>query len=294
MESLAKTFNANATSMVDRANQFYNSQKNAVMDMVKVIQARFPGTNFQIPENMFIALPELKKDAFGVELVNDGNLSFLDDLPKKITLLKKVFEDQQKKVDSELEDYIGKQSEAMASQKDKWQELAGECKNMITNVSKDLAKYNSEGQKAQAEQDAKTAKFCRKYSAISSNPLGACEDAKDLAEDMDQVAARLTNEAIYNTQQFRLACNGYNNTSETEVLEDCSDLTGKDLKTCKRKLDIQLRRAEKNGTSTKPAKKIPLTALCPEPSTSDDEFAKNILKKLFRFYIESPFPISRL
>lgn len=219
MEALAKTFNANTEIMVARANQLYNAQKNAVMDMIKVVQARFPGTNFEIPEGMFVSMPELKKDAFGVELANDGNLSFMDELPKKIALLKQVFEKQKDTVNKEIDDYIAKQEGAMSKERGRWEQLAGECKGMIDRSSSELAKSNAEGAKKQAELDQKVGSFCRKYSQLQDNPFGACEDAKDLAEQADKISARLSSNAENVTAQFRTLCNMYNNESSSASSE---------------------------------------------------------------------------
>ena len=287
MAALAKTFNANAETMVNRSNQLYNAQKANVMEMIKLIQGRFPGTNFTIPENMFISMPELKKDTYGIDLAADGSMAFMDDLPKKIDSLKKIFKDQQAKVDAEVEDYIGKQKNAMSTQKERWAQLASECKSQITSVTKDLAKYNSEGQKKQAEQDAKTGMFCRKYSSMSENPLGACNGADKLAEDADQISSRITNDALHYTGQFRNVCNQYNN--ETSAIPDyCgSDEENKDLSPTKRKLckAAELKVAKEmeatTGATAKSSRrsKVSLSSLCKE-KTSDKEFIAAVLEKV--------------
>lgn len=290
MTALAKTFNANAETMVNRSNQLYNAQKANVMEMVKLIQGRFPGTNFTIPENMFISMPELKKDTYGVDLAADGSMAFMDDLPKKIDSLKKVFKDQQAKVDAEIEDYISKQKAAMSSQKERWAALASECKSQIASVSKDLAKYNSEGQKKQAEQDAKTGSFCKKYSEMAENPLGACNGADKLAEEADQISSRLTNDALKYTGKFRNVCNQYNN--ETSAIPDyCgSDEENKELSPSKKKLckAAELKEAKEIeaslGSTAKSSRKsrVNFNSLCKgdNGSNSDKVFIEKAVAKL--------------
>lgn len=290
MSALAKTFNANAETMVNRSNQLYNAQKANVMEMVKIIQGRFPGTNFIIPENMFISMPELKKDTYGVDLAADGSMAFMDDLPKKIDSLKKIFKDQQAKVDAEVEDYIEKQKNAMSTQKERWAQLASECKSQISSVTKDLAKFNAEGQKKQAEQDAKTGMFCKKYAEMAENPLGACNGADKLAEEADQISARLTNDALKYTGKFRNVCNQYNN--ETSAIPDyCgSDEENKELSPTKRKLckAAEAREAKaieaSMGSTGKSSKrsKVSFDSLCmgPNGARSDKDFIAAALEKL--------------
>ncbi len=281
MAALAKTFNANAEVMVNRSNQLYNAQKANVMEMVKLIQGRFPGTNFTIPENMFISMPELKKDTYGIDLANDGNMAFMDDLPKKIELLKKVFKDQQAKVDAEIAEYINGQKEAMEKQKGRWAELAQQCNGMISSVTKDLAKFNAEGQKKQAEQDQKTGAFCRKYSDMTQNPLGACNGADKLAEEADAISARLTNDALKFTGKFRNVCNQYNNEEESAIPSYCdnekpSDLTSGQKSICEatRKSESKkLERAMNGGSSSKSSKKVSFNSLCKGQDGMNDDKA---------------------
>ncbi|NOT77841.1 MAG: hypothetical protein HOP07_02420 [Bacteriovoracaceae bacterium] len=285
MRLMAIQFNKKAEDLRLRSNALYDQQKVAVMDMVKAVQSRFPGTNFLIPEGMFVSLPTLKSDRFGVALANDGDMSFLDELPKKIDLLKEVFKIQQTKVDDEINDYIGKQTAAMAREKERWNSLAGECKSMIDTSSKELARMNAEGQKKQNELDQKVANFCAKYVGIAENPMPACEDAKTLAEDVAAIQSRLSNEATTLTRHFRAACNGYNNEKDVEVAsteDNCSDIPPekyKEKSKCEREL-AAARKKNSIATGTKPVKDVPLAALCPSSSTSESDFIKAAANRL--------------
>lgn len=282
MAALAKTFNANAEMMVKRSNQLFNLQKANVMEMVKIIQGRFPGSNFPIPENMFISMPELKKDSFGIDLANDGNMAFMDDLPKKISLLKKVFEDQKEKVDSEISDYVNKQKSAMSEQRAYWLSFAGECKGMIANVTRDLAKYNADGQKRQAEIDGKTVNFCSKYSGLAENPMGACNGVDKLAETADEISSRLTNEALTYTRRFRNLCNQVNNESEIKELEYCDDAPDSLSREEKNNCRNQERNRSRNGTQENPRRGRPISipALCKDNPTNDSAFFVALNSKL--------------
>lgn len=289
MESLAKVFNANATAMVARSNQLYTAQKTAVMDMIKLYQTRFPGTNFEIPENMFVSMPELKTDSFGIPLAGDGNMAFMDELPKKIELMKKMFKSQQDNVNKEIQDYIAKQGEAMEKQKDRWKQLAQQCRSMADSIRKDVNKFTADGMKAQQQLDNKVGMFCKKYSDLKSNPLSACNnDPQKLAEDADAIAGRLTPNAQYITVQFRNVCNQYNNES-SEALDKCSELDRdsknpsviKKIKSCDILEERQLRKlAQDTGGTVKTPSRLSAQSFCKDDAVSDKDFIAAAAEKL--------------
>ena len=286
MNALAATFNANVETMVKRSNQLYDLQKANVMQMIKLIQGRFPGTNFTIPENMFISMPELKKDTYGIDLASDGNMAFMDDLPKKIDSLKKIFKDQQAQVDKEINDYIEKQKSAMLNQKERWGQLAGQCTSMISSVTKDLAKFNADGQKRQAEQDQKTGIFCKKYAEMTQNPHGACNGADKLAEEADAIAARLTNDALKFTGKFRSTCNQYNNETESTIpaycyTEDPKELSSTQNKLCKLTTEADSKKANKSSNKpTNSKKNVNFSSLCKDEKTDDKAFIAAAIEKV--------------
>lgn len=285
MKNTAAAYNAQMTAMVARSNALYDEQKAAVMNMVKLIQTKFPGTNFEIPGDMFVKMPGMKSSAFGIDLVNDGNLAFLDELPKKIDLLKKVFRDQQARANDTISDYISKQTAAMATNRQKWEQLAEQCKGMIDSSSKSLAEANAQGQKAQNELDQKVANFCQKYAGLSENPLGACDDAKDLAETADKIQARLSGGVLQVTRQFKNACNQFNNESN-ELPEECEKDSDKLSKSQRQLCDSKRRQLARNldrqGETGKSSKKsISLLSLCGAGNDvrSDAEFIKAAVAK---------------
>lgn len=285
MNRLATVFNNNTQAMVANSNRLYEMQKAAVMDMIKVVQARFPGTNFPIPEGMTILPPKNKSDTYGIDLANDGNLSFLDELPKKIELLKKVFNDQKAKVNEELSDYIAKQTQAMSREKDRWQSLAQECKGSIDTSSRELAKMNQEGMKKQQELDQKTMNFCSKYNAMRENPLEACDDAKKLAEDADKIQARLTNDALKFTGKFKNLCNSVNNEKSDDVSR-CNDPDyTKNMTSAQKSYCDKVLRSASVGSSDAPAQRasrLSFNTFCKKSDgiNSDKEFLDAAIKKL--------------
>jgi hypothetical protein len=295
MEAMAAVYNKKTEELVARSNLLYTQQKNAVMDMIKAVQAKFPGTNFQIPEGMFVTMPEMKKDQYGIELAGDGNLAFMDELPKKIDLLKTVFKDQQKAVAKEIDEYIGKQTAAMEREKAKWQALGSECKGFADSSSKELAKRNEEGMKKQQELDEKVGKFCQKYSAMKENPLEACSDAKSLADDADKIAARLTNNALSFTGRFRNICNSYMN-EKKEGTDDCYNwrdrkanlMKGGEIKKCEKEERDQERRSERENANSPSSKPVKLGQLCDSDEKTDDAtLIQNIRKNLLMITTKS-------
>ncbi len=277
MENLAKAFNTNVASMIARSNALYEQQKSAVTNMTKLIQSRFPGTNFNIPEDMFVKMPELKKDTYGVEMAADGNLaSFLDgadSMPNKIDKLKEMFKLQKDEVDNSIKDYIALQERAMNDQKAKWDKLAGQCKNFINQSSAEIAKMNAEGQKRQAEEDKNVAKFCKKYNSISQNPVGGCSKAKDLAEISDSISTRITGSASTLAEQYASACDGFMNEKNNSADRDCSELEGKDKALCNQQVKAALGKNKKT-------KEPKLSEFC-KGETSDKDFIANVVKKYF-------------
>ena len=284
MDGLAKTFNANVSAMIARSNQLFESQKAAVTNMTKLIQQRFPGTNFVIPANLFVSTPEMKKDTFGVDLMGDGDLKSIldgqDSMPNKIEGLKKIFADQQKTVDASMDNYYALQQNAMKENAGKWAALSSKCTDAIKTSQKSLADANAQGQAAQAKQDAQVAKFCKKYNSISQNPIGACGKARDLADTTDEISARLTGKAESVTQQYANACDGYMNQSDDlSKAQDCSDLKG----TAKKDCEAINHRIATGGTSTKKKSKksVNLKSLCgSDVNATDKDFFSNLSNQL--------------
>jgi hypothetical protein len=287
MENLAKRFNANVTAMIARSNALYEQQKAAVTNMTQLIQQRFPGTNFEIPKDMFVSMPEMKKDAYGVEMAGDGNLSsFLDganSMPEKISLLKEMFKRQKTEVDNSVNEYVGLQKSAMEREKGRWASLKDKCTGAADGATKMLAQQNAEGQKRQNELDGLVNKYCNKYANLKNNPNGGCDQAKSLTDMMDKIIekggdGRITGKANGLAAQYNSACNSTNN-ELLDSLSDCDDdAKGAQKTLCdakKRKAAAALNKDNSGKSST-----VPLVKLCSSESTSENEFIANVSKRL--------------
>ncbi|MBC7538195.1 MAG: hypothetical protein H7281_05200 [Bacteriovorax sp.] len=289
MANLAKTYNANVSAMITRSNTLYEQQKAAVTNITQMIQSKFPGTNFEIPKDMFVAMPELSKDTYGVEMAGNGDTkSFLEgenSMPGKIDKLKLVFQKQRDAVKKATDDYIGLQKTAMEKERGRWEKLAGDCKSAIDKSSSELAKANNEGLKKQGEEDQKVAKFCKKYNSISQNPLGACGKAKDLSDIADQVSARLSNQSLALSEQYASACDGLNNQNDDLPPQCDGEQKGATKAYCDSKMKAASKKsgADAGSSSSGPkVKRLTFTSLCGSGSSlkSDSDFIAAASKKL--------------
>jgi len=270
MDNLAKKFNDNVAAMVARSNALYEQQKAAVTNITKVIQQRFPGTNFEIPKDMFVSMPELKKDAYGVEMAGDGKIeSFLEgptSMPDKISLLKEMFKRQKETVGKELTEYISGQESAMATNAQKWESLAGECKTAIDGATNNIAKANAENAKKQGEVDNLVAKYCTKYSNLKENPNGGCDQAKELTDIMDKIIdkggdGRIVNRSASLASQYDSACRASNNEG-TEMPPECDGEEKPSLKEYCAAARKKFANSMKGSGSSAAAPAVPLLRLC--------------------------------
>jgi hypothetical protein len=266
IKNQAAIFNNNVAAMIARSNALYEQQKAAITSITKMIQSKFPGTNFNIPADMFVTMPDLKKDAFGIELAGNGDMSsFLDgpnSMPEKINKLKEMFATQQEKVDAEITEYIAGQENAMKTQKSRWEKLFNDCKSAIDTSSKALAQQNQEMAAKQNEEDQDVGTFCKKYNSISKNPLGACGKVSELASLSEKVAKRLSSQATTLTEDFANACDAFNNENDSIKEVDCSsDYENEaDRRLCRKRESAKI---DKN-TPSKLGRSVRLSSICKE------------------------------
>jgi hypothetical protein len=294
MENLSKAFNANVASMIARSNALYDQQKAAVTNITKLIQSRFPGTNFELPKDMFVPMPEMKKDTFGVEMAGDGDLKAIlegeNSMPAKLEKLKDMFKKQKDNVNKEAGEYIGRQKAAMTRERGRWEDVYKECKSKVESSSAAMAKMNQNGRAEQAKEDQQVDKFCKKFSSISDNPIGACGKAQDLADIAEKVSRRLSSQAISLSEKYAEVCDGFGNESDDLSFQDmdCSNSSiypnPKDKLACNQEKDQKSRAFDRKyaSGSGKSGKKptIPLSALCSSDKTTDESFIKEAANKM--------------
>ncbi len=285
MDNLAKKFNDNVSAMIARSNALYEQQKAAVTNMTKLIQQRFPGTNFDIPQNMFVSMPELKKDQFGVEMAGDGKMeSFLEgptSMPDKISLLKEMFKRQKETVNKELTEYISGQETAMKDNIGKWETLADTCKSAIDGVTANINKANAENAKRQGEIDNLVSKYCTKYANLRENPNGGCSQAKELTDIMDKIMdkggdGRIVARSGALASQYDDACRASNNEA-VEIPADCEgDIKSENKKYCEA---VKKKFASSVNSSGSSVEGVPLFRLC-DANTDAKKFIANLSSKV--------------
>jgi hypothetical protein len=280
MQKLAGSYNNAVANVIARSNSLLENQKAAVNDIMKQIQARFPGSNFKIPADMFVSIPKLENST-GEQLFNDGNMNFLDDLPKKIVALKDMLEDQKVAADAQIDDYIAEQEKAMNREKGRLEKLASECKTNADSLDRDVASHNQKGMENDAKMMGEAGKWCAKYADLSTHPNGACDKAKSLTKDMDKVVGMITNKARSIANEMHDVCNQFGGESEeaNSKYDYCFNLDRKEDRKeyNEKKCDAVIARYERENADKKQggSKKLKLDKLCKD-DTTDKEFIKSL------------------
>ncbi|MDO9182236.1 MAG: hypothetical protein Q7U04_07495 [Bacteriovorax sp.] len=291
IKNMANIFNQRVAGQIAASNSLYKGQEANIMSLVKNIQSKFPGTNFLIPKDMSVSMPELSKDAFGVDLAGNGDQkSFLEgpgSMTEKIEKLKQLFTKQQDSVKKVIEDYIGLQRTAMDKQRGRWEKLYDQCKENVKSSSQGLAKMNEAGQKNQNEADGLVKKYCNKYSDLRQNPTPSCEDAKGLVDDMQKIIlknqeGRIVPQASRFASKYDNLCKALKNEgSDTDIDEKCSH--GKTKADDEKCAALQQRLQDKKTIQAlkgKEASSPKLSDLCSRKDTSDEKFLQAALSYL--------------
>lgn len=190
---LSKKYNENVAQVVARSNQLYQQQQNTVQSLVGYLQQRFPGTQFDLPKDMFLEAPSLAKGKFGVDLLGGGDQKFLEELPNKIDKFKEMLTSQTDSIIGDnglFVDYINKQKQAMEEQKQKWAGLADKCDGVYKNSMAQINEMNQKAAEAEAKATAAAGQFCKKFGALKKNPLPNCSKSlSDLYENVGKAGA---------------------------------------------------------------------------------------------------------
>lgn len=291
-KALAATYNTNMQNMITKANALVKAQNTAIIAMMKKIQAKFPGTNIAIPEDILIKTPDLLSTKYDVALLGDGNLTVMDDVNSKIKILKASIEDQRGSTADAIATYINEQKNAASTERAKWLSVYQDCAQKEQESTGMIAQMNQEGQQRQSEEDAKVGAFCRKYGSLKNNPMAACGGSLEkLSTDLDAVYAsgRIKSEVEYNIGELTNLCAQYNNESEAkfesaeEDYQDClTQQRANPQFDCSSKLQAK-RRAErnnKNKSADNSEKLISIEKICGNKNnpTKDKELISKLAK----------------
>jgi hypothetical protein len=285
MNVLAFAFNKNVETMVNKSNALFKAQTANIENLTKMIQQKFPGSNFEIPKDLFITLPPTSKDKFGIDLVSNGDMDkILAELPTKIDSLKEMFGNQKTAMDAQIDDYTAKIRDNMSKEKSRFEALLSTCKSAASATEQALNRMNQDGAKAQNETNKKVAQFCRKYDALRNNPTPACGKVSSLGTDIDGVMGRISQNTANVAQQFEYYCDQLSNESLTALdPSSCDNLKDKAQADCLKLLANKSQASLTNKPQgSKSAPKVKLSDLCGKKDNinSDDDFIKKAISKM--------------
>lgn len=284
-KALAATYNTNMQNMITKANTLVKAQNTAVIAMMKKIQAKLPGTNIDIPQDILIETPALLSKNFDVALLGDGNLGVMDEINKKLAILKDSISNQRGSTKDAIAEYIQKQDEAARAELKKWGDVYTDCSQKEQDSSGMIAQMNQDGMKKQAEEDAKVGSFCRKYGALRNNPMAGCGGSLEkLTDTAAEIAAfgRLSKNADHSLNQYAALCAQVNNEDETKyenakkALKRCND--NKNKANCDDEHDDLDRAKSKLGKNKddEPEDHKTYADFCKNKDTSDAQLIKTL------------------
>ncbi len=180
-------------SLLNLVNQSVNQSRNLLTGLTKKLG--------KAPKDLFVATPKLDPNSFGVELLGDGKLPDINELPKKIDEIKKKLEGHLKDAQAEIKkerETVTKRLQSIVKEFDK---VAESCQKNVDNLKKatdQLAQKQQqqieEALKKQAEMNQKISGLCAKaknlFSGGSEKPT--CNNAaQSLAEEISEITVEL-------------------------------------------------------------------------------------------------------
>jgi hypothetical protein len=234
-------YNKNVAALVAREEAYLKQVKTQVLADAEYLSKYFPGANYQVPEGLFIKMPEQEESEFGVELAGGGSLDFMKDLPEQIGKLKETLAKQSGEIEGQINEYIGAQKQAMSDQKQKWDSLADECYAAAQSFRAQVAEGNAKMQQAQQEQMGKVGEFCQRFGQLgNSNPAAGCGEgsnsASALYEDMAGVSSYLSSDTEMAVTDYNNHCAQVQSEAENGT-EDESNLKSSSIAKICRKAD---------------------------------------------------------
>lgn len=223
LDKFAAQYNANVRTLIAMQEAKLNQIKQKVLADANFIQNYFTGAKFEIPADLFVAMPEMadSKD-FGVALLGGGNLDQLEKLPEIIEgQIKGMLAAQADEALKNVEEYIGAQKINLAHNRDKWASLAEKCNGSMDQYSQAMAQQAQKAQESQQESQAGVNDYCNKLKFVAANhPNAACNMGNGpikLSDDISKVmSAGLNPEMAEINSQLNLICQSYSNEKNTD------------------------------------------------------------------------------
>lgn len=203
----------------------FTDQKRYFTEFQAIVEAEagllnglIPGADFVIPKDMFVSMPELALDSqTGVYLRGENSETLglsLDKMTTKMEQLKSSMENQGKLAQQELQKYIKDQEGSMRELQGKFEKVAKQCDERLSEAEGIVANFNSERQQAEQKARSTAGEFCGRFYDLSTNPAAGCDDIEDLYSKSAEAVAFIDESARKYVNNYKNLCRATQNERE--------------------------------------------------------------------------------
>jgi hypothetical protein len=276
LNSNAVTYNANVATLVARQEALLNLVKTQVIQDADFIKRFLPGASFQLPEDLFVKMPEPEMSAFGINLRGGGRLDSIENLPEQILKMKEMVNKQKEQVIALLQEYKSGQEEALASNMEKWATLKDKCDQVEVKYAEAVAAANQAGAKANAESQAVVGDFCNRFERLRRNPAAGCSEAFDI-EGLYESSVKASGMVSNAAREYVADFSSYCAQSQSEATLGTEGLEDEDAQ--KRFLELAC-----SGNSSEAIDEISkkLSSIIPVNSNGEDKISEDEIKSILK------------
>ncbi len=223
MIQLATNYNTKMDSVIKAQNLNLSKVKQVFQSVGKLLEKRFPTALFKEAPDMVIPFPQIEK-IFGVDLVGGGDLSYMDDIEKKIGDVQSKIDEQSKLAQKALDVYIDEERNAIDKNIKDWESIKTSCLNEHKQMQEQINKENADKQEKRKEAN----KVCDAYGSIISalnkdDPSGVCgSPIEELSSDLEEVRDILSENVGKDVKRISIECNLLEKSSEASNEDDTS------------------------------------------------------------------------
>jgi len=246
LKSKADMYNKNVGTLVAQQQAILKEVQRQVTIDSEMIKNFFPGANYTVPKDMFIQMPPIvgandPANKYGVDLIGGGDITSLEELPKKIEFLKKQLSDQKTKIQGVIKKYASEQGGAIKQNQAKWKAFGAKCKATEKAFRQQVAQADAQKAADAAKKKAEVGDFCAKFKRMKGlNSAAGCGQVEDLYGDSNKIAAHLNGDALASMDAYKSMCEGQKKSDEQEE----EDKTPAIQRMCDRKADWNAVKAE--------------------------------------------------
>lgn len=236
LKSKADMYNKNVGTLVAQQQAILKEVQRQVTIDSEMIKNFFPGANYTVPKDMFIQMPPIvgandPSNKYGVDLIGGGDITSLEELPKKIEFLKQQLSDQKTKIQGVIKKYASEQGGAIKQNQSKWKAFGAKCKATEKAFRQQVAQADAQKAADAAKKRGEVKNFCDKYKRLKNlSPAAGCGKVEGLYEDSNKIAAHLNGDVLGSLDAYTNVCEG----RDSKDGED-EDKTPKIAKMCDRK-----------------------------------------------------------